>query len=200
MKKKKWILMIISVILASQIICRIKIIGNALYVQLLSEDKYIYIQKHSAPKEIIKKFKEIKKSINGITYITETSDCLLYTNTRDYFCVIRVIKIENGVADDYLYEPNFTYTVDGSYVHFHFENQFLYYVDEIAIGVLENGKELKSWYRVPISTSYSEANAIIEIDRSNLSDPDNLCFKIIRAYRFGDNLKRVLNLSYERVS
>ncbi len=192
--------MIISVILVSQIICRIKIIDNALYVQLLSEDKYIYIQKHSAPKEIIKKFKEIKKSIYGITYITETADCLLYTNSRDYFCVIRVIKIENGVADDYLYEPNFTYTVDGSYVHFHFEDQFLYYVDEIAIGVLENGKELKSWYSVPISTSYSEANAIIEIDRSNLSDPDNLCFKIIRAYRFGDNLKRVLNLSYESVS
>lgn len=167
---KKYILIfsIIIISVISFVISRSRVFENELYVKLLSEKTYFIFSKHKANQQIIKDFKRIKAS-SFVNYVKEDTDYLLYKNETD---VLRIIQVKNGMLENNLYKPKFTYEQYGKYVHFVFEDELLECVDGIMMN-LQKIKEEKNLYYIPVNTLVPKYEFILRIDEleeSNLQD------------------------------
>lgn len=185
-KKELFLLIIMLIILILFIMSRCEVHENAVYVKLLSEDTYFDFKEHIAPKEIINEFKRIKGNSlipSFIHCIAESSDCLLYEDESNIF---HIIKIENGQLQDSLYKPKFEYTIDGTYIYFVFEDEFLNYVDRILMCLKLNGQKA-GFYPIPISTIILKCEAIIQIEKLSGSTLENIDFEIAYTHYYGEN-------------
>ena len=175
MRNNKEIVLVLLVIIITLVlltVSRCKVLENELYVKFLNENAYFEISKHKADREIIRAFKRIKKT-SLVRYVGETSNCLLYKNDSN---VLRLLQIKNKQLENVLYRPRFSYTIDGKYVHFFFEDELLDFAGGIMIRLnLYVDTNEKNLYYIPINSTTSKYESIVRIDKIEelkLQNPD----------------------------
>lgn len=165
------VFLFVSLFLILVLITRIRIIENKMYIQILSEDTYFNIQKHVAPRVIIKAFKKKKKNHLGkLIYLDETSDSLLYIDSSRPLDIIYIMTIRDGNVDDSPYKPDLIYNIEGNSVNFLVEDKksnYLKYIDEISIKKIANDHE-EQYYSFPTRRN----SATFSLDQDDIENID----------------------------